>query len=969
MPSIADRSLLQVLSRISRRSSPCRIISHRRFPNIRRPFHASIQLRASSWPSEGSEPIRNNAKVDDSIENSQDDQGQANVEDAQSENLRFYGSARRRALRNGRLRFIDDNLPVSLPQNFIDRKVILLRDNNSDQCVRPLPAELKLHPFPEPGAGAGDETPDACLTQRESTVESNLSLGTHRYEVPADVWNELDLSIKAGLRPPRPETLDSPRREKCHIIVNAICDNGHGLVTESIKQLSRRHKADLVVLDALDISRIATDHHHGNPDIKALSDLGFQVYKEEASAFETDSFIDNDRTEFMDLADPDSDGLPPIEPMAGSGKKPFSVSTSVHFNLSDSLGPLFEKLGLNRAKNTPSKSILIDDIDDHALVYNQQKEKRIWNSFISQILRAPTAKTSNSQDPDAAPEAQGAGRVIVLIQDIQKVQQARDGSKFLTKILETVNERRRLGQSILLVGSNSIPLDDYRQYSETSYGDESEEAWQSLALPPIMNDADSRTIFWMDNRRWYRDVNERQLREALRLRKSDNLPNPVDGVIFTQPQETEDKLPVILTAKFRIDDRYLSSGQINRMATFITGNDTTAPDQPFGISEIRKSLDQLWRSDAARAAWVNHETRRTREMSGSAEAPQDDKLNQIAKSCTKHERKLLGGVVEAEKIKTTFGDVHVPIETVEALKTLTTLSLIRPDAFSYGVLASDKIPGLLLYGPPGTGKTLLAKAVAKESGARVLEVSGAEINDMYVGESEKNIKALFSLAKKLTPCVIFIDEADAIFSSRTQSRQRTAHREMINQFLREWDGMSNDSGGAFIMVATNRPFDLDDAVLRRLPRRLLVDLPGQQDRLEILKIHLKDETLASEVDLQSISHKTPFYSGSDLKNLAVAAALNAVREENDLAKNHTLTNPDQPYVYPPRRTITNQHFEKALEEITASISDDMDTLKAIKKFDEQFGDKRGRKKKGGPKWGFRNKAEADRVLDTVKVRE
>ena len=267
--------------------------------------------------------------------------------------------------------------------------------------------------------------------------------------------------------------------------------------------------------------------------------------------------------------------------------------------------------------------------------------------------------------------------------------------------------------------------------------------------------------------------------------------------------------------------------------------------------------------------------------------------------------------------------------TIEALQTLTTLSLIRPEAFSYGVLASDRIPGLLLYGPPGTGKTLLAKAVAKESGATMLEVSAAEINDMFVGEGEKNVKALFSLAKKLSPCVVFLDEADAMFSARGNSGRRVSHRELLNQFLKEWDGMSNDSGSAFIMVATNRPMDLDDAVLRRLPRRLLVDLPAESDRLEILKIHLRNEQLAEDVDMADLAKKTPFYSGSDLKNLAVTAALNAVREEHEGFKNHK---GEEPFEYPEKRTLTKDHFEKALEEISASISEDMSSLRDIKKF-------------------------------------
>jgi SpoVK/Ycf46/Vps4 family AAA+-type ATPase len=153
------------------------------------------------------------------------------------------------------------------------------------------------------------------------------------------------------------------------------------------------------------------------------------------------------------------------------------------------------------------------------------------------------------------------------------------------------------------------------------------------------------------------------------------------------------------------------------------------------------------------------------------------------------------------------------------------------------------------------------------------------------------------------------------------------------------------------------------AVLRRLPRRLLVDLPTENDRVEILKIHLRDEKLAEDVDLSDLAKKTPFYSGSDLKNLSVAAALNCVREENDLARAHI---GEEPYQHPEKRTLTAQHFSRALEEITASISEDMNSLKDIKKFDEQYGDKRNKKKIS--RWGFKAANDADKVLDTVKVR-
>ncbi|KAH7116742.1 hypothetical protein B0J11DRAFT_537463 [Dendryphion nanum] len=347
------------------------------------------------------------------------------------------------------------------------------------------------------------------------------------------------------------------------------------------------------------------------------------------------------------------------------------------------------------------------------------------------------------------------------------------------------------------------------------------------------------------------------------------------------------------------------------------------------------------------------------------------KLRQIANTCNKYEKRLLQGIVNPDQIKTTFDQIHVPQDTLDAIRTLTSLSLIRPDAFNYGVLATEKVSGALLYGPPGTGKTLLAKAVAKESGSGVLEVSGSQIADKYVGEGEKNVTAIFSLARKMAPCVVFLDEADSILGSRSAGRERTSHREILNQFLKEWDGLSDTS--VFVMVATNRPFDMDDAVIRRLPRRLLVDLPTEEDRKKILEIHLRGEKVGEGVDLGALAKKMPFYSGSDIKNVVVFAALACVREENERAvkmandnansESETETetkkndppsslhlDPSKSYTFPPHRTLQPHHFEKAIQEVSASISDDMSSLKLIRKFDEQFGDRRGRKKKVG--WGF-----------------
>ena len=163
--------------------------------------------------------------------------------------------------------------------------------------------------------------------------------------------------------------------------------------------------------------------------------------------------------------------------------------------------------------------------------------------------------------------------------------------------------------------------------------------------------------------------------------------------------------------------------------------------------------------------------------------------------------------------------------------------------------------GCLLFGPPGTGKTLVVRALAKEAGCRMLAISPSDVMDMvcrfidvprlrvahfcvflrkYVGEGEKLVRSVFSLARRLAPCVVFIDEIDSLFGARSSSRDTGGgfvHRGVITEFMQEMDGLkTSNTDNVIVIGATNRPFDLDDAVLRRLPRRLLVDLPGESER-------------------------------------------------------------------------------------------------------------------------------------------
>ncbi|OIW27575.1 AAA-domain-containing protein [Coniochaeta ligniaria NRRL 30616] len=316
----------------------------------------------------------------------------------------------------------------------------------------------------------------------------------------------------------------------------------------------------------------------------------------------------------------------------------------------------------------------------------------------------------------------------------------------------------------------------------------------------------------------------------------------------------------------------------------------------------------------------------------------------------KYEKGLISGLINAKDIRTTFNDIVVPEPMVESIKALTSLHIVRPQAFSYGILKVERIPGLLMYGPPGTGKTLLAKAIAKESGANMLEISAATINNMYVGQGEKNVAALFRVARKLAPMIIFLDEGDALLGKRNDGHGHASRRVVLTQFLREMDGLTEANKQVFVIVATNRPFDLDDAILRRLPRKVLVDLPLQPEREAILRILLKEETLDESVSLATLAAETDLYSGSDLKNFCVAAAMDAVKEE--MRAYAAADSPKEGYVWPEKRILTRKHFDAAVKEIGASISEDMESLKAIRKFDDQYGDASGRKRRRKKAMGF-----------------
>lgn len=234
---------------------------------------------------------------------------------------------------------------------------------------------------------------------------------------------------------------------------------------------------------------------------------------------------------------------------------------------------------------------------------------------------------------------------------------------------------------------------------------------------------------------------------------------------------------------------------------------------------------------------------------------------------------------DEEKLKITFKDVAGAEEAKQELEEVVEF-LKHPQ--KYNDLGAKIPKGVLLYGPPGTGKTLLAKAVAGEAGVPFFSISGSDFVEMFVGVGASRVRDLFDQAKKSAPCIVFIDEIDAV------GRQRGAglggghdeREQTLNQLLVEMDGFSANEG-IIMMAATNRPDILDPALLRpgRFDRQIVVDRPDIKGRTEILKVHVKGKPIGQDVNLDVIAQRTPGFTGADLSNLVNEAALLTARKD------------------------------------------------------------------------------------------
>jgi len=281
-------------------------------------------------------------------------------------------------------------------------------------------------------------------------------------------------------------------------------------------------------------------------------------------------------------------------------------------------------------------------------------------------------------------------------------------------------------------------------------------------------------------------------------------------------------------------------------------------------------------------------------------------------------------IFDLERPKVTLADVGGLAEVKKRLDLAFLAPLRNPEL--RGLYGKSLRGGLLLYGPPGCGKTFLARAVAGELDAKFLSVSLTDVLDMWLGGSERNLHELFLTARRNAPCVVFLDEVDALALKRSKTSS-TGMRTAINQLLAELDGMEGDNDGVFVLAATNAPWDVDPALHRpgRLDRTMLVLPPDGPARAAILEYHLRERPIA-RIDLDALVSATEHWSGADLEHLCESAA--------EYAMHDSITSGSV-------RMIEQKDFTKALGDLRPSTGPWLETARNVAMFannDGQYDD-------------------------------
>lgn len=608
------------------------------------------------------------------------------------------------------------------------------------------------------------------------------------YEINENILNEISSLVRADLESGAlAQSTEACTSSKTDLLLYHPKNGGTFFLDELVTSLAATHSADLIILDPQDIADIGGDYVDDSRDThtKSLRTLGYDVYPLlSMRASLEDAQEDEEGTEEDDVGEEDDEYENKIPQQSGRfgspsiGIIPISQDGG---NLMDILQSAIatSSTTLNDQKSIPHMNLwsqaTADTIHDLKLSFflehtlNASEKKRQIGRTLAEFKRSGMEPmralreviTDIITDPKESTFIKPTENLIIYIKDYMEINSNARGGKVLDRLHNIVKSRRKENQKIIVIGTSSCDV-FFPEASRTTFSKlqaEPETGPVRTIITPcyttrsedLTEDHELRVA--MINLRNIQNMlsqlsSESKAAEIIHVQEILHQLSPDSRIDDTSQAETVESLLPKQVGSEEILDRLKrgvwSLDAVHHIATVALGLSVSLgarqEDSPGSMYLVVEAIKLLTRSQAAKIKWVvdvQEEQKRIKSSdrsdtdlfqkssAGGPAGQSGSRFKKLRKICNNHEKKLLSGVVDPGSIRTTFADVRAPPETINALKTLTSLSLVRPDAFTYGVLATDKIPGLLLYGPPGTGKSLLARATAKESGAAVLEVSGA----------------------------------------------------------------------------------------------------------------------------------------------------------------------------------------------------------------------------------------------------
>ena len=671
-----------------------------------------------------------------------------------------YGSAARRAGRN--IKKVKDLPPVIIPPWLFSRNIILSEsrerhmiisdkvgenDNDNDNAATVFTDKewSDANGDRPPLIGSHDQKPPDASDEASSGSITEYNRGPYRIDMRN--WREIRSSATAALQIPSWQRAETIASHKPHLLLYSPKDGASDFLDRLGAEIAREYGTDFLRLSPQDIAEIGGDYLDEPSDFRSntMSSLGYDAPLLSAARHSTppeDPGEDEEYDEYEDGEGSEQGSFKPMPYQQASGGS-FGIG-AIHIggNLQEILKSMMPGSGAPQApKSTMTTPVQRQPTD-------MTPELKL-NLFVETLLNTPEIKrvglssakdakenavhgsseegqieSQNQEHSEVRqqPEAERASTgLVVLISDYAQIHATSKGSKFLDKLHEAVEYRRKEGQKILIMGTASSPgmISSLSKSGIESLQSQPQTGPMRTIVTPI-EDFSGGTLERSSKESIGR-INLRHLRDM--LRRTAPVLDQVAQIIDDWDLNLDSKISFLSG----LYESIWSMDHVSRVATIALGR--LKGSEELNCQHIEDALQLLVSSDDAKIEWAQSEKERKKSQKpvpGSLnQEDSKERLRKLRRTCNEHEKKLLHGIVQPEDIRTTFNDIRAPSTTVETLKTLTSLSLVRPDAFTYGVLATDRIPGLLLYGPPGTGKTLLARAVAKESGATVLEASGS----------------------------------------------------------------------------------------------------------------------------------------------------------------------------------------------------------------------------------------------------